>query len=281
MASPDTTSAEELIRRGDAPAALAQLTEQVRRAPADAKLRVFLFQLLAVLGQWDRAMTQLKVAGDLDDGALAMVQTYREALRCEPLRAEIFAGRRTPLVLGKPPQWMALVMEALRLAGAGHQAEAERLRGEGFEAAPAVAGTINDQPFAWIADADMRLGPVLELITNGRYYWLPFERIRELDVEEPADLRDLVWTPARLLLTNGGETFGLIPTRYVGSEASDDPAIQAARKTEWQDDGSGLFCGLGQRLLATDQDEYPIMDLRQVRLDSPDWSEDETAGESA
>ena len=59
----------------------------MRARPADAKLRVFLFQLLCVLGQWDRALNQLNVAADLDPAALAMAQMYGDAVRCEPLRA--------------------------------------------------------------------------------------------------------------------------------------------------------------------------------------------------
>ncbi|MFO1349473.1 MAG: hypothetical protein U1F68_01835 [Gammaproteobacteria bacterium] len=35
------------------------MQEQVRKNPANAKYRVFLFQLLAVLGQWERALNQL------------------------------------------------------------------------------------------------------------------------------------------------------------------------------------------------------------------------------
>ncbi len=47
------------------------------------------------MGQWDRALTQLDVAADLDAGALAMAQMYREAIRCERLRAEVFDGRKS------------------------------------------------------------------------------------------------------------------------------------------------------------------------------------------
>ena len=54
------------------------------------KLRVFLFQLLCVLGQWERALTQLNVAAELDAQALAMAQMYREALQCEmPARRRV------------------------------------------------------------------------------------------------------------------------------------------------------------------------------------------------
>ena len=73
-------TAEECLRDGKLGDALAELQNQVRGDPSNAKQRIFLFQLLSVLGQWERAMTQLNVAGDLDPGALAMVQAYREAL---------------------------------------------------------------------------------------------------------------------------------------------------------------------------------------------------------
>ena len=103
-----------LIREGKLEEALAQLQESVRNDPSNVKYRVFLFQLLAVMGQWERALTQLNLIGEMDAGALAMVQTYREALLCEGLRTEVFAGKRSPLVFGKPEQWVALIIDALR-----------------------------------------------------------------------------------------------------------------------------------------------------------------------
>jgi type VI secretion system protein ImpE len=269
-------SAEQELRDGRPAAALAHLQDQVRQDPSSAKLRTFLFQLLSVLGQWDRAMNQLNVAGELDPGTLAMVQVYREALKCESLRAEIFAGHHSPMVLGQPPQWLALLMEALRLGAQGQHGEAERLRSEAFEAAPAISGTVIGEAFDWIADADGWLGPVLEAIVNGRYYWVPFERVREIQIEEPEDLRDLVWLPAHFQLTNEGEAFGLIPSRYPGSEASDDGLIQLGRKTEWQEHDGGLFVGLGQRLLNTEAGDYSILDVRQITLDT----QDDTAAEA-
>ena len=49
------------------------------RQPGRCQAARFLFQLLAVQGQWDRALTQLNMAGEMDAAHLAMVQTYREA----------------------------------------------------------------------------------------------------------------------------------------------------------------------------------------------------------
>lgn len=262
--------AEQSLKDGKLPETLAQLQEQVRKDPSNPKYRTFLFQLLAVLGQWDRALNQLNVVGDLDAGSLAMVQTYRQALRCEVLRADIFAGKRSPMVFGDPEQWLALLTEALRLTAQGQYTQAAELRERAFEQAPASAGRIDGQPFQWLADADPRLGPVLEAIINGRYYWIPVHRVRSLAIEEPADLRDLVWLPAQFVWVNGGETVGLIPTRYPGSEASDDPLLRLARKTDWQEHEAGTWLGLGQRMLATDQDEYPLLNVRHVELSAPE-----------
>ncbi len=259
---------EGFLQAGELEETLNQLQAQVRDSPSKAELRIFLFQLLAVMGQWQRALTQLNVAGELDAAALAMVQTYREAIRCEVLRAEVFAGKRSPLLFGQPAQWAANLVEALRLSADGHYAQSNDLREKAFELAPVSPGVCDGKRFAWIADADMRLGPVVEAIVNGQYYWIPFDQIRQITIEEPADLRDMVWMPAYFVWANGGESVGLIPTRYPGSETYGDGGIRLARKTEWQQYGEGFYVGLGQRLLSTDTDEYPLMDIRSISLDT-------------
>src|SRR6188768_292648 len=111
------SAAEQCLRDGDPLAALPQLQEAVRANPADAKLRIFLFQLLSVLGQWERALNQLDVAAELDPVALAMAQMYREALHCEVLRTQVFEGKKSPVVFGEPEQWLALLIESLLLSG--------------------------------------------------------------------------------------------------------------------------------------------------------------------
>jgi len=259
--------AEELLRAGRLEEALAKLEEQVRSDPADAKLRVFLFQLLAVMGDWERALSQLNVAAELDALNLLMAQVCRAALNCEALRAEVFAGKRSPLIFGEPDEWISWLVQANQMIADGKYQAARKLRERAFEDAPAIAGSIDDHKFEWIADADSRLGPVLEAIVDGKYYWVPFTAIKRIRIEPPTDLRDMVWCPAQFTWTNGGEAAGFIPTRYPGSETSEDNAIQLARKTEWIEQPGDTFLGLGQRVFATDKDEFSLMQVRQVDLD--------------
>ncbi|KAA6187371.1 virulence protein SciE type [Thiohalocapsa marina] len=259
--------AEASLERGDLDAALKALQGQIRKAPAEAKLRVFLFQLLCVLGHWDKALRQLQVAADLDAGALAMAATYRNAVQAEALRESVFAGERDPVVFGEPQRWIALLVEALRVSAHGDAARAQALRAEAFEDAPATAGRIDGADCAWIADADMRLGPVLEGVVDGRYCWMPFQYIQRIHLDAPTDLRDLVWAPAQVTWINGGESVVLIPVRYAGTTAQADAGLKLARRTEWIDLGADCFAGLGQRMLTTDKDEYPLLAIREIVLD--------------
>jgi type VI secretion system protein ImpE len=159
---------------------------------------------------------------------------------------------------------MSLLVEALRRLAAGAPDAAAGLRDSAFEAAPATPGTINGEPFTWIADADPRLGPMLEAVIDGRYFWVPFHRIARIDIEPPADLRDQVWMPAHFTWVNGGETVGLIPTRYPGTGVQ-EPALLLARRTEWNGEGDWAL-GVGQRMLATDTGEYALQDIRCLEL---------------
>ena len=112
-------SAEQLLKEGRLDEALAELQEQVRRKPADPNHRLFLFQLLAVLGRWDRALTQLKVVSEMDSSSLLMRAMYGPALQAEALRAEIFAGSRSPVIFGQPEEWMGWIVEACRIEAQG------------------------------------------------------------------------------------------------------------------------------------------------------------------
>ena len=267
------SDARTLLREGDPRAAFEHLKQEVRKAPRDPRLRTFLFQMFCVFGEWGRAVTQLTAAAELDPLALPMAQAYRAAIRCEIIRDRIFAGTRVPNIFGAPEPWMSLLIEADRLLIAGHAQQAAGLRDDAFDQAPTVAGTIDGEAFAWIADADPRFGPMLEALIDGKYNWIPFHRIAQIEIEPPADLRDQIWMPAHFVWTNGGDSVGFIPTRYPGSAEAEDVAIALARRTDWDDRGEGWFLGRGQRMLTTDAGEHPLMDIREIRLDQQAASE--------
>ena len=272
-------NAQDLLKQSRPREALPELQAMIRAKPEDAKLRVFLFQLQCVLGDWDKAIAQLQIAAQMDAKNLLMAQVGRQAILCEKLRAEVFAGKRSPLIVGESSDWIGMMVQACQMLAEGNPAAAAELRAKAFDAAPATSGTIEyvktaadekpaSEPFEWIADADARLGPVLELVVDGRYYWAPFDRLKEIRFEKPADLRDCVWLPAHITWSTAASTVAIIPARYAGTEASPDGKLLMSRATEWIDAGGGGSRGLGERLIATDAGEFGVMSIRRIALNT-------------
>ncbi|MDA8520007.1 type VI secretion system accessory protein TagJ [Acidovorax sp. NCPPB 4044] len=245
---------------------LAELKDALRANPQDSALRVFYFQVLAVHGEWQKALDQLQICAQLDRKAETMARAYREVILCEVARRDVFAGERTPNILGQPPEWLGWLLEALQCLAKGRTEQAADLRNAAFEQAPASAGEIDGEPFDWIADSDARIGPVCELYANGSYYWVPFESISQISFEKPQDLRDLVWSACEVTLLNGGVMHGFIPTRYPGSEAVDRDEIRLSRASEWRDLGDDQAFGLGQRVWVTDRADAALLDVRRVKF---------------
>jgi type VI secretion system protein ImpE len=257
-------TAQECIAAGAPDQALIELQNEIRARPEDPKLRIFLFQLHCVLGNWSKALLQLQVIAGIDPDTMMMAQIFQPVINCEALRGGVFGGKLTPLIFGEPLEWVGLLVKALEHIARGELAAAAQLRQRAFETAPATSGTLDGKPFEWSADADSRLGPMLELILEGKYYWVPFCRIRRIALPPPADLRDLVWVPAQFVWANGGEASGHIPTRYAGTEAAKDGGLRLARKTEWQELAEETFIGLGQRVLVTDEGDHSLLQCRLI-----------------
>jgi type VI secretion system protein ImpE len=190
----------------------------------------------------------------------------------------VFDGKKSPMVLGQPDEWLALLIESRLRAGLGEMAQSEELRLRAFEQAPTSSGSLDGKPFEWIADADSRLGPVMEAIINGRYYWVPFSRVRTVTLEAPEDLRDLVWMPAQLQFENGGESLALIPARYPGSQGAGDGSLALSRKTTWEPIAEDAYRGLGQRIIATDTGETPFLEIRALAINQEGEPPPDSAG---
>jgi type VI secretion system protein ImpE len=188
-------------------------------------------------------------------------------IEAEEVRAAVFSGQRLPTALGEPGQWLALLLQAVQLDGRGEHAAAAALRAQAFEGAPVASGRIDGVPFAWLADADTRFGPCLELVLESGYVWAPFEHVRELSFEAPATLADILWAPVAVTWRNGGQAHGYVPVRYPGSEAAADPALRLGRASDWSRLGEDTWAGQGQRMFATDAGEYPILEVRAVVFD--------------
>jgi len=240
---------------------------EIKKNPSDAKLRVLYFQLLSVSGKWKEALAQLEIISEVgNDEAALTAMMYKPLPKCEISREAVFHGENDPLILGKPEKWLGMLVKANQLSIKSEHKAAATLRREAYKESPAYAGTINGEEFSWIADMDSRLGPVLEVIINGKYYWTSFTNIKSIKISVPENVRDFVWCPARFIWTNGGNVVGFIPSRYVDSSNTNDDDLKFARKTIWNKEYKDFYCGVGQRMFTTNKNEYSLLDVREVEF---------------
>lgn len=247
------------MRVADTTAAQSDLIAKLRKRPDDIDSRMQLFRFCVIDGNWDRANNQLDVADKLDASLSHTAMVYRRNIACEQSRQRVFSGMEAPVFLGTPPHWVGYLVQALRASDG-----APALVQAAFEAAQCPGGTINGEPFAWLADADSRLGPVLEAFIDGKYYWIPFEHLARITIPAPEDLLDLAWCSSELTLANGGVCNGYIPTRYPSTDGVARDDLKLARLTEWLPWSGSMQIGLGQRMFVSNAGEYALLDCREI-----------------
>lgn len=247
--------------------AIAEVEAQIRSNPDDAQPRWLLVQLLCVVGDWQRAQKLLASAAPAvapgKAGAMAVEQQYTQLMQAEQVREAVFAGTQAPVFVddAQQPEWVLQLVQALACEGVGDQAAADAAREAALAQAPSVAGQCDQGAFAWLADADSRLGPVCEFVRHGQYFWVPLDRVVSLHMQEPARVLDFVWRPVRMVLQGGAAWQGHMPARYPGSEHGRD-AVRLGRETLWKEQGQTRVAGMGQKMWMSDVGEWGLSDMR-------------------
>jgi type VI secretion system protein ImpE len=259
--------ADALLRDGDLDGARSALIEIVRSQPSNEPARMFLFQLLAIVGDWDRARSQLGLLAQLSPEAQMLSVTYGQAVDAEKARADVFAGKTQMPVLINDDGWAADLALAIAAFAKGNVAVAEEARDRAFDAAPDTPGSFNGKSFDWIADADGRFGPSFEAIIAGKYGIVPFDAVSRITSEGPEDLRDTIWFPVQIAFKSGLSTAAFLPARYPGSENAADSAERLGRATAWTASDGGEV-GSGQRLWTlSDGEDMGLLSLTSLVFD--------------
>jgi len=241
-------TAGQLFQAGKLDLAVQALGAELRDNPGDVQRRTFLFELLCFAGAYDRAEKHLDVLAQSGKDAQMGALLYTGALHAERTRAELFKKREYPQAAG--------------------------------EAAP-LSGTLNGKPFESFMDADPRIGFRLEVYAAGQYMWLPLEHIASIEMEAPKHLRDLLWSPALVRTGPGfkerelGEI--LLPVLTPLCFQNSDDAVRLGRMTVWQDLEDGEPAPAGQKMFLVDDEEFPLLELRQLEFHPRQTDSDEHA----
>lgn len=256
--------ATTLYREGKLPEAITAQIDWVRNNPADIGARLFLFELLAFDGQWDRALRQAQALLTNNAESDTAVGFYQKCIAAEQKRTAAFQGGPPPRVLGERTDAIQMRIDALT-KDVESQAELVH-RAEDLESARSPkAWALNGQPVTSLRDGDDLLGPVLEVFAQGEYFWIDINEVHVLETDLPRFPRDLIWLPARLeTATESGNVF--LPMIYHGSAGHPDQNLRLGRATDWTPADGGTICrGIGLKEWFLDhQESLPLLEVRTL-----------------
>lgn len=231
-------SPKELLAAGKLSEAVQALVAELRERPTDTQRRIFLFELLSFTGDYERAEKHIRLLAEAGPQAEMGVLLYRGVLAAERARQDTFANRDYAQ-MGPAPS-------------------------------TAFHGTLNGQPFESLADADPRIGPRLETFSAGTYLWIPFAHIASIEFQPPRRLRDLLWIPAQVRTGPSfqGRELGevLIPVLSPQSWKHADEEVRLGRATVWEEGENGEEIPYGQKMLAVDGEEIPLLEVRKIEI---------------
>ncbi len=259
-------NATELYKAGQLSSAVETQLQSVKASPADQGRRLFLFELLAFSGDLERARKQIDALRYDDPELEKAAEAYRKILEAERLRRQLFAGGLAPGALIDPPDHVRLRLEAVDCLREGKPADARALLEKAAEASPPLRGRLNGKAFETLRDADDLFGPVLEVLSQGAYYWVPLEQVDSLAMNAPHSPRDLLWVPAHLAVRDGPEGDVFLPALYPGSHEHADDAVKLGRATDWKDGADGPVLGAGLRTFLIGDDPITLLEWRELEI---------------
>ena len=221
MSGTDQTAAA-LFHAGRLDDAVAAAQAALRKAPTDLNMRVLLGELLAFTGNLERADVVLDAASAIDPTTALVVAEFRQLIRADMARRQLFRDGRVPEFLADPTEVQRLQLAALVALRAGDMAEASR-QAEAAEAMrPRAPGKHGDAAFDDLRDADDLLAGSFEVLTTtGKYFWIPTERVHDARIPRAeASARSAV--AARVHVGRGGSGWRGLSSRRVRFRRSPD-----------------------------------------------------------
>jgi type VI secretion system protein ImpE len=257
----------ELYEAGKLQEAVAAMIEEVKSHPTDTARRGFLAELLGFTGDLERVDKHLDMLGSQDPQVMMSLAMWRQLVRAEQWRQQFFSEGRLPEFLDLPTDCVKLHLEASILIREKKGAEALALLAKAEEIRPKVGGVCDGQKFDDFRDLDDLTSPVLEVLTsNGKYYWIPMERIESIEFRAPKRPRDLMWRGVRLSVASGPDGEVFIPCLYPGTSAVGEDRTRLGRLTDWVGGNGEPVRGVGQRTFLIGNEDKSVMQLQKVEF---------------
>lgn len=259
-------SASGLLQAGKLDDAITAAQASVRKAPTDLNARVLLAELLACSGNLERADVILDAASAIDPTTAVVVAEFRQLIRADMARRQLFRDGRVPEFLADPTEAQRMQLAALVAVRGGDMAEAARQAAAAEAARPRTPGTHDGKAFDDLRDVDDLLAGSFEVLTTtGKYFWVPTEQVISAEFHKPKRLRDLLWRRCSLSVAEGPDGEVYLPAIYAPEDPMTD-ALRLGRETDWRQAEGGPVRGVGQRVFLLGDDDVAAMELGTLRI---------------
>jgi type VI secretion system protein ImpE len=254
------------LDEGDLGAAIAAAIDTVKRNPTDVSARIFLFELSAFSGEWDRAEKQLDAIGHQNADAAIGSVIFRQNFQNERDRINTFEHSSRPGAITPIPPYVEELVKAVDLVRRNDTDAAREMLDKIEDERPAFAVELNGKRFEDFRDYNDLTMCFFEAFVKDNYIWLPFEEVISVEFLERKSLRDVYWPQAKVELVNGsvGEMF--FPALYVNSWKSSDDQVRLGRSVDWRDIGNDVFVGEGVRLFWADGEQIPAPEVKTINF---------------
>jgi type VI secretion system protein ImpE len=259
----------ELLKAGKLTDARVTLIDEVKANPGSSELRMLLVKVLLFMGEWDKALRHIDIVSMNATGEIAEIAFLRNLIAAEKIRLEVFQNKRVPDFMTDPPLFLSEFLTAREQLVSGNAETFSTILPEIEESLLSLSGSVNGERFEGMTDIDATLFPFLEVFIHDSYLWFPFTALRELSVQPPTSLLDLLWIPSRIVTWDGLTTECVLPVLYSGSGEHVDDNIRIGRLTDWVELANGYSRGLGQHIFLLGDDEKGVLELRELTIDAP------------
>jgi len=259
----------QLFRDGSLQEAIAECSREVQSRPGQPDPRDLLSQLLCFNGEWERADKHLETLGAQIPDRAPVVGLIRHLIRAAKARQQLYDSGRVPEFLTPPPEYLQHYLQASICLREGGTEEAAHLLARAEAARPRIAGRCNGQPFQDVRDADDFTAAFLEVFsTTGKYFWIPLENIRRIQLHPIESPIDVLWRRCQIQATACPEGIVYVPQLYAGSFRAEDDSLRLGRSTEWFGPDDGPVRGIGHRILWIDDVTRPFVDIQHLEFET-------------
>lgn len=262
---------------------LSDMIELVRSNPDNQEHRLALIQYQCLCAKWEQALKQIGQYQKLFPHTQKPLMLYLiENISAEMRRQAVLEAQQKPKTLELHASKLDILQKQLSLVA--HVSEQKNkalvddytVLSENIDGSPVhITYLLTDKSVSeidsnWIMDGDVRTAFVYEYFYQGHYYWQTWDSIENISFKAPSSLLDIIWRASEIKFTNGECIQCTSPARYTvmpGEETAWSDLLMKCSQTDWIEIAEQLFTGVGQKTLYTDNHDFGLLDIRNIRFE--------------